>query len=128
MTTLADRYGAPSPLRRRLAVAGAVAVAVMFLCWLAWATWFHATPPVESAPVGYTVENDHEATITVAVTMDDGAGATCTVRALAADHMTVGEVTFTPVPGRNQVEVRTERRASTVTLLGCTAEGQRRPR
>ena len=128
MTTLTERYGAPSPLRRRLVVAGAVAVAVGFLGWLAWATWFHATPEVQSELVTWEVVDDHEASATVSVTLQDGAAASCVVRAVAADHATVGEVAFAPDPGRNEVSIRTERRATTVTLLGCTTEGQQRPR
>ena len=44
------------------------------------------------------------------------------------DHTTVGEVAFTPTDGLNEVVVRTERRATTVEKLGCTAPGQNRPR
>ena len=34
---------------------------------------------------------------------------------------------FTPVDGRNEVSLRTEREATSVAELGCTAEGQSRP-
>ena len=54
--------------------------------------------------------------------------ASCTLRAFAEDHSTVGELAFEPVDGRNEVTLRTERRATSVTLLGCTAPGQPRPR
>ena len=54
--------------------------------------------------------------------------ARCVVRALADDHSVVGEVAFTPVDGRNEVVIRTERRATSADLVGCTAEGQSRPR
>ena len=70
----------------------------------------------------------HEATATIDVSLDDGVDASCTVRAYAADHSTVGEVTYTPEQGRNTVAVRTERRASSVENIGCTAPGQPRPR
>ena len=43
----------------------------------------------------------------------------------------VGELSFTPEYGAHQpVErtVRTERRATSVELVGCTAPGERRPR
>ena len=128
MSTLTDRYGAPSPLRRRLVMAGAVTVAVGFLGWLAWATWFHATPAVQSELVTWRVVDDHEATATVSVTLEDGTAASCIVRAVAADHTTVGEVAFAPDPGSNEVSIRTERRATSVSLRGCTAAGQPRPR
>ena len=125
---LAGRYGRPSPLRRRLLAGIAVVVAAAFLGWLAWATWFHATPAAQSDMVGYDIVDDHEARATVSVTLEDGATASCVVRAVAEDHMTVGELAFEPVDGRNEVSVRTERRATSVTLVGCTAEGQPRPR
>jgi hypothetical protein len=54
--------------------------------------------------------------------------ATCRVQAVAADHVVVGEATFTPTEGRNQVEVRTERRATAVDSVGCTTPDQPRPR
>ena len=47
--------------------------------------------------------------------------ASCLLRAIAEDHTTVGEVAFEPVDGRNEVSVRTERRATSVELVGCTA-------
>ena len=53
------------------------------------------------------------------------------LRAYAEDHSTVGELTFTPDPseGRRQVRtMRTERRATSVDKLGCTAPDQHRPR
>jgi hypothetical protein len=50
------------------------------------------------------------------------------VRALAQDHSVVGEMSFTPQDGDNAVSVRTERIATSVDLVGCTAEGQPRSR
>ena len=125
---LADRYGTPSPVRRRVLVGAVAVVVVGFLGWLAWAAWFHATPAVQSDLVTWAVVDDHEATATVSVALEEGATASCLVRAVAEDHMTVGEVAFEPVDGSNEVTVRTERRATSVTLVGCTAEGQPRPR
>jgi hypothetical protein len=37
-------------------------------------------------------------------------------------------VVFTPADGRNEVQIRTERRATSADLVGCTAQGQPRPR
>ena len=62
------------------------------------------------------------------MSLEDDVVASCTLRAFADDHTTVGELAFEPVDGRNEVTVRTERRATSVTLLGCTAPGQPRPR
>ena len=129
--TLAERYGAGSPWLRRadLAVAGLLALA--FLAWLAWSTWSHSNPQVTSQLESFSIVDDHTATAVLVVTMDDDVEATCTLQAVAEDHSVVGELAFKPDPdkGRRQVqEVRTERRATTVQSLGCTAPGQTHPR
>ena len=130
--TLAWRYGAPAPWRRRATVAGAVAVAALFLTWLAWAVYEHSTPQVTSELEGYSVVDDHTATAVLLVSLDSAeVKASCTLRAYAEDHSTVGEVTFTPDPaaGRRQVQtIRTERKATSVESIGCTAPGQNDPR
>ena len=54
--------------------------------------------------------------------------ASCTLRAFAEDHTVVGELVFVPEDGRSDQDVRTERRATSVELLGCTAPGQNHPR
>jgi hypothetical protein len=128
MTDLADRYGVPSPVRRRLLVVAVVLVAAVFLGWLAWTALFHASPSVESELTSYDVVDDGSAAAVVSVSLADGVVASCRIRAFADDHTTVGELAFEPVDGRNEVTLRTERRATSVTLLGCTAPGQPRPR
>ncbi len=125
---LADRYGTPSPVRRRVLVGALALLVAGSLAWLAWAAWFHATPAVQSELVTWTVVDDHEVSASVTVELEGDAAASCLVRAIAADHTTVGEIAFEPDDGRNEVAVRTERRASSVELVGCTAEGQPRPR
>ena len=125
---LDDRYGVAPPWRRRLGWAVVAGVAAVFLGWVAWAAWFHGTPEVRSNLVGYSVDPPHRATAVVEVRLGDGVRATCRLRATAADRTTVGEVSFTPVEGRNEIDVRTERRASGVESLGCTSPGQNRPR
>ena len=125
---LADRYGTPSPVRRRVLVGALALLVAGGLAWLAWAAWFHATPAVQSELVAWAVVDDHEVGASVNVELEDEAQASCLVRAIAADHTTVGEVAFEPVDGRNEVSVRTERRATSVELVGCTADGQPRPR
>jgi hypothetical protein len=128
MTDLADRYGVPSPVRRRVLVVTIAAVAAAALAWLAWAAWFHASPAVESELTSYDVVDDGSASAVVTVALADDVVASCRIRAFAEDHTTVGELAFEPVDGRNEVTLRTERRATSVTLLGCTAPGQPRPR
>lgn len=128
-TDLADRYGAPSPWRRGVLLGAVVVVAAAFLGWLGWTIWDQSTPDVRSELVGYEVVDVHGATATVDVRLRaDDVVATCRVRAYAEDHAIVGEATFTPQDGRNEVEVRTEREATSVELLGCTTPDQRRSR
>ncbi len=128
MTDLADRYGTPSPVRRRVLLLVVVVVAAAFLGWLAWTAVFHANPVVESELTSYEVVDDGSASAVVTVSLADDVVASCRIRAFAEDHTTVGELAFEPVDGRNEVTLRTERRATSVTLLGCTAPGQPRPR
>ena len=130
--TLAHRYGAPAPWRRRILVAASVALGLAFLGWLAWTAYAHSTPAVESDLVTYSVDGEHEATARVAVSLKDpDVRATCLLRAFAEDHSVVGELSFTPEYGADQPleeTVRTERRATSLELIGCTAPGQSRPR
>ncbi len=127
-TELADRYGAPRPGRRRLLLVAVVLVAAVCLGWLGWTAWFHATPDVRSELVGFSVVSTHETTAEVDVSVGDGVEASCTVRAYSSDHSTVGELTFEPRNGRNSLAVRTEREATSIENIGCTAPGQPRPR
>ena len=127
-TDLTDRYGAPSRWRRPVTIVLAVVLAVVGLTWLGWAAFFHSTPQARSELVTFDVTSDHETQARLDVTLGDGVEATCRLRAFAEDHTTVGELAFTPVAGTNEVVIRTERRATTVEKLGCTAPGQPRPR
>jgi hypothetical protein len=129
---LAERYGAPSANRHRLLVAATVVLALVFLGWLAWTVVGSSQAEVTSKLEGFSVVDDSTVSVVLLVSLaDDEVEATCRLRALAEDHTTVGELAFTPEPaaGRRQtVEIRTERRATAVESLGCTAEGQKRPR
>jgi hypothetical protein len=129
---MAERYGAPAPWRRRATIASSTALAVVFLTWLAWTVYVHATPEVTSELETFSIEDDHTVTAVLVVALDNAdVHASCTLRAYAEDHSTVGELTFTPDPskGRRQVEtIRTERRATSVEKVGCTAPGQDQPR
>jgi Domain of unknown function (DUF4307) len=129
--TLADRYGRPAPWRRTAVLVGSGILGLLALTWLAWSTLFHASPEVSSEIVGWEVVDDHAITARIDVVLrGDGEDldATCQVRAIAADHTVVGEASFVPEDGRNEVEVRTERRATAVESLGCTTPEQSRPR
>jgi hypothetical protein len=128
-TDLADRYGAPARWQRPVTIGLAAVLAVVGLTWLAWTAVFHGTPEVRSEVVSFEVTGDHQVTARLAVRLSGGdVEATCRLRALAEDKTAVGELAFTPVEGTNDVEIRTERRATSVEKLGCTTEGQSRPR
>ncbi|MDP2774863.1 MAG: DUF4307 domain-containing protein [Nocardioides sp.] len=127
-----DRYGAPRPGRRRALVAGCLVVIVVFLGWLAWTTWVHANPLVDSELVSFDVVDEHTTTAVVQIDFaNDDVEASCTLRAIAEDHTSVGDLSFTPDPrdgSRFELTIRTERRATSVESLGCLAEGQSRRR
>jgi hypothetical protein len=129
---LAERYGAPSRRRRGLVVASSVLLALVFAGWLGWTIYEQSTPEVTSELETFSVDDDHMVTAVLVVVLADAeVEASCTLRAHAEDHTTVGELTFTPDPseGRRQVQtIRTERRATSVEKVGCTAPGQDHPR
>jgi hypothetical protein len=130
---LLERYGAPSPTGRALVVAGTVALAVLALTWLAWVTLVHSRPLVSSKLVGFEVAGEHVATARFAVTRrEDDVSASCLLRAYADDHSIVGERTVAVAPGGPtevvDASVRTERRATAVEVVGCTAPGQKQRR
>jgi len=126
---LDERYGATSAYRRRLLVAGTVVLALVFLGWLAWTVVGHTRTQVTSELEGFSVLDDSTVSAVLVVSLaDDDVEATCRLRAFAEDHITVGELAFTPDPdagSRQVVEIRTERRATAVESLGCTADGQK---
>lgn len=132
---LADRYGVPSPGRRRALIGAVVALALLSGGWLAWAAWDASTPEVTSELVGYTIDDQHQTTARIHLAYRDAdVTGRCVIKALAADHSTVGERTFAvPIDGSAtdgtvEVVIRTERRATGVDLVGCTTESQTRPR
>ena len=126
--TLAERYGVAPAWRRRALLAVVAVVVLVFGVWLAWTVYDHSTPSVTSELEGYDVVDDHSVTAVLVVALDSAdVKASCTLRASAEDHAIVGELTFTPDPslGRRQVQtIRTDRRATSVESLGCTAPGQ----
>ena len=130
--SLAQRYGAPSRGRRLGVVVFAGVVVATFLGWLLWAMLFHADPDVSSSELGHEVVDDHTASIKVRITYGDGpVDAKCSLRAISHDKAIVGELEFTPDPADGpvyEIEVSTERRATTVEWIGCTAADQPRPR
>ena len=130
---VADRYGAVSPRRRRTVIIASGVVGVLALAWLAWAAWAQSTPDVQSSLRSFDVVDSHSASAVVAVnTSSEEVSASCLVRAFGKDHSVVGELNFKVTGVRDtalrEVNLRTERKATSVGLVGCTAAGQPRPR
>ncbi|TYL49994.1 DUF4307 domain-containing protein [Nocardioides sp. BGMRC 2183] len=130
--SLDQRYGAPSRTGRVLVAVIGGAIVLAGLGWLAWATVFNADPPVTSQMITNDILDDHTATVTVRLQYgDEPVESSCTVRAVAHDKTVVGELTVHPDPAdgpEHSYEINTDRRATAVDWLGCTAEGQPRPR
>ncbi|WP_170169847.1 DUF4307 domain-containing protein [Nocardioides aurantiacus] len=133
-TDLAERYGrSDAARRRRLVVAVSGLVGVVALAWLGWVALDSSSPDVQSRLTAYDVVDGRTARATVTVTLaDPDVRASCLVRAVAVDSSPVGERSFTVTgvegPSRVVVDVRTEREADTVRLIGCTTPDQSRPR
>ncbi|WP_121255684.1 DUF4307 domain-containing protein [Nocardioides ferulae] len=130
--SLAARYGTPPPGRRRLLVAGSTALALVFLAMIGWFVVVYSDPAVQSDVEAWEIVDEHQVRATVVVTMaDDAEDVSCLLRATAEDKNTVGELAWDTGPGdpaRQVKTIRTERRATSVDLIGCTAKGQNRPR
>ena len=130
---MAGRYGGQTPRRRRAVILASGVVGVLALGWLAWAGWSQSTPDVESNLQSFEVVDSHSVEATVVVDIrSEGVTANCLVRAVGNDHSVVGErnfeVTGDSGASRHDVTVRTERRATSVEMIGCTSPDQARPR
>jgi len=130
---LVDRYGAPRPARRRAVIIASGVVGVLALAWVAWAAWSQGTPDVQSSLRSFDVVDTHRVSAVVVIKpRSRDVSASCLVRAFGRDHSVVGELNF-KVAGVNgtasrTVELRTERAATSVELVGCTTADQSRPR
>ncbi|MDP3966964.1 MAG: DUF4307 domain-containing protein [Nocardioides sp.] len=130
---LRERYGARR-FGRRTWIVVAVVLGALGLGWLAWVAVFHSTPAASSELVAWEVVDDRSVTARVSVVRSDAdVEASCLIRAQADDHTAVGESTFRVGPGGSasavyRVEIRTARPATSVSLVGCLAEGQTRRR
>ena len=128
-----DRYGVASPARRRAVVVVSGLVGVLALVWVGWAVWFQSTPSVQSSLRTFEVLDSHTVSAQVVVRpRSRSVNASCLLRASGLDHSVVGELNFR-VSGETgtvvrTLRLRTEREATSVELVGCTAPGQARPR
>jgi hypothetical protein len=130
---LEQRYGRPSPSRRRTVIAVSGFVGVVALAWVVWAAWVQSTPQVQSSLRTFSVADPHAVKASVAVQLrKDGVRATCVVQATASDHTTVGQLTFVVTGHKGTTDhdltMRTEREAVAVDVVGCTTPHQKKPR
>jgi hypothetical protein len=133
VTDLQERYRSPRATTRVVALVLIVALVGSGMSFLAWAALFQSTPAVSSRLATWQFPDDHTAVANITVERETQfTEASCRLRAIAADHTVVGEVlvpvTDGPVKQTLQVEIRTERLATTVENIGCSAPGQPRPR
>lgn len=122
---MARRYGTDRPRRRGLLVALSALLATALLVWIAWAAWFRSEPAIEAQVFAYDVVDTHETRVRVDVRFrDERVEGGCLLRATAADHTIVGELNLTVAElreaGDDWISVRTEREATTVSLVRCT--------
>jgi hypothetical protein len=127
---LTQRYG-----RRRSRTARVVAlllVAGLVLssgAYLVWVLSARVDPEAQGDIVSYDVRSDHVTVARLQVVREtQSTEATCILSAVATDGSVVGELTVPvtdgPVRQVVEVELRTERRATTVMTNGCTTPDQ----
>ena len=119
-----ERYGTTRPRRRWVAVTLGSLLAVALLAWAVWAG-SQEESAIDADVTGYRVVNAHEVQVMVTAHFRDAdSGGSCLVRAIAEDHTVVGEENLTADELRaaagEWIPVRTERRATTATLVRCT--------
>ena len=119
--------------RRRGVIWVSGLVGVIALGWLGWVIADQSTPEVTSGLKTWTIADDHSVDVEVTVRLrDKDVQATCLVRAFAVDKSIVGETNLKVPTGHTHQDVtgsvRTERRATSIELIGCTAPGQRSAR
>jgi hypothetical protein len=132
--TLDARYGRRTAPRSKVLVALIAVLVGAGLSWLAWVMLTHGRPLAQSELVSFDATGVHavDAEFTV-VRRDASVEASCLLRAFSSDHATVGELNVAvgadqPTTSTLTRTIRTERLATSVEMVGCTAEGQSRRR
>lgn len=121
------RYGpAPTATRRRLAIAGIVAAAVVGVGITIWIGLGQASTPVRYDDFGFKVIDSEQIDVTFQVSMEPGTQAECTIDALAESYAQVGTVDVVVGPsdqleGRYTVSVATSELATTGIVESCRA-------
>ena len=124
---LQERYGKPSPRRRLVLVAGTTLLAIVFLTWLGWVAIFHSTAGIDAKLIAFKVVDSHRIDVKLVPDLrDDTVRGSCLIRATARDHTIVGELNISAAELRaangDWVQIRTERRATTVEKVRCRTE------
>lgn len=123
---LDQRYGRTrSPRRRRLSLIAGVLAAALALAWLVWAGLGGNGASVTSTDVGFRIVGDSAVDFTFDVAKDPARTASCTLQALDRTNGTVGLVTVTVGPSREQVTrttrtIRTSAAAVNAVVRSCT--------
>ena len=122
---IAQRYTSQPSVWPKVFLAVGVVLSFVLAGWLAWAVYVHSTPEVTSELPRWKVVDDHTVTATLQVDLRSGStDPRCLLRAYAEDHTVVGDASFVPRNGTNDVTIRTERRATSVEKIGCTTAAQ----
>lgn len=122
---IAQRYASHPSVWPKFFLAFGLLLSLLLGGWLAWAVWIHSTPEVTSDLTTWKVVDEHSVNVILQVDLRSGAkDPQCLLRAYAEDHTAVGDASFKPTNGRNDVTIRTERLATSVERIGCTTAGQ----
>jgi hypothetical protein len=127
-TDLGARYGRDRPRQRTQRRVGVAVLAVLLvgglLAWGIWAAVLNGDKSLTADVSSYDVVDAHQIRVRVAAHVRDDATGSCLLRATAQDHTSVGELNLTAeqlrAAGRSWISIRTERRATTATVVRCS--------
>lgn len=122
-----ERYGAPRPWARPLAIGFTVLLALAGISWLLWAGLYHSQPAVSAQLRAFSVLDERTVSATIDVEREAGVAATCLLEAQAADHFVVGERQVDIPAGPQEAltltyRIQTERPATNAVLDGCSPQ------
>lgn len=133
MSDLEARYGTTSRRRRMVALVLITLLAVSSIGFVGWAAILQSSPQVQSRLTFFAFPSENLAVARMTVVRDTQSTiATCELTAYSSDHTVVGTTEITVTTGATtqviEVQIPTERRATSVGTDGCLSPGQSRPR